>query len=204
MPLEPVPLALDGRRVPADVRRFLRVAERRIERFRRDRHVARFVPSDFVSAYAALRTVEETDLVPGRALCEWGSGFAVVACLAAMLGFDASGIEIDADLVEEAQQLADDFEVPVGLVCGSFFPEGEEAVIVDGAHAWLASGASGYEELGLGPEDFDVIYAYPWPDEQRVVADLFECHAREGALLLTNHGGGDFLLRRKTARRPRS
>lgn len=197
MPLEPVPLSPRPRPLPADVRRFLRVAERRIRRFCRDCHVPRFVPSDFVSVYAALVALDECELAPGPAFCEWGSGFGVVACLAAWLGHDACGIEIDPDLVEEAQRLADDFEVSVGFACGSFLPEGEE--LVEGAHAWLAGGASGYEELERRPEDFDAIFAYPWPDEQRFVAEVFERHARAGALLLTYQGGDEVVVRRKVA-----
>jgi hypothetical protein len=158
------------------------VAERRIERFCRDHHVSRFVPSDFPSVYAVLCALDEADVTSGgRGLCEWGSGFGVVACMAAWLGYDACGIELNADLVEAAVELADDFEVSVGFACGDFSPDGE----------------SGYAELGLGPDDFDVIFAYPWPDEQRLVADVFERHAREGAVLLTYHGGDDIVVRRK-------
>ena len=51
--------------------------------------------------------------------------------------------------------------------------------------------------LGAGPEEFDLIYAYPWPDEEEVVAETFEARARLGALLLTYHGECGMWLRRK-------
>ena len=112
-------LSADGISPPRAVRAFLREADRRIERFRRDRHVPGFVPSDYAKAYAVLRALAAGDRAPGRLFCEWSSGFGVVACLAAMLDFDASGIEIEADLVDAARQLAEDFGLPVAFACGS-------------------------------------------------------------------------------------
>ena len=47
------------------------------------------------------------------------------------------------------------------------------------------------------PADFDVIFAYPWPDEERLIRTLFDRLAGVGAKLLTYHGGDDFQLRRK-------
>jgi hypothetical protein len=53
--------------------------------------------------------------------------------------------------------------------------------------------------MGLGPEEFDLFFAYPWPDEEALVAGLFEGHARAGAMLLTYHADGDVRLWRKVA-----
>lgn len=187
------------------MRAFLREADRRIERFQIERHTPGFVPSDFPSAYHALRALAAEAVAPGRLFCEWGSGFGVVTCLAAMLDFDAFGVEIDGDLVEEARRLADDFALPMEFVEGSFIPQGSAADL-DGADgfAWLTTDALGAEEeMGLGADDFDVIFAYPWPDEERVVEDLFERHARAGAVLATYHSDGAVRLRRKVRRKAR-
>jgi hypothetical protein len=54
----------------------------------------------------------------------------------------------------------------------------------------------------LNPEDFDVIHAYPWPDEERLTADLFARVARPGAVLATYHGEGAVRLRKKTGKAP--
>ena len=86
--------------IPSDVRAFLREADRRIEDFQSYNHVPGFVPSDFPRVYRVLRAVAEARATPGNLFCEWGSGFGVTACLAAMLDFDAVGIEIDSDLVD--------------------------------------------------------------------------------------------------------
>jgi hypothetical protein len=184
--------------IPAEVRLFLREARRRIERFRHARPIPGFVPSYFEGAYRALRAVAEEGLAPGDLLCEWGSGFGVVACLAAMLDFDACGVEIESDLVDEARRLADDFGLPVELACGSFIPQGGSACLDEAeAFAWLVTEGGGMgEELEIDLEDVAVVFCYPWPDEERLVGDLFARFAAENAVLLT-HDGDDFRLRRK-------
>jgi hypothetical protein len=189
--------------VPADVRPFLREADRRIEEFQRYSRVPGFVPSDFPRVYRVLRAVAEANAAPGNLFCEWGSGFGVTACLAAMLDFDAVGIEIDGDLVDAAQKLADDFGLPVEFIRGSFIPQGGEVrADIQEDFAWLTiEETRANAELGLDPDDFDVIFAYPWPDEEGVTERLFDRYAGAGALLVTYHGGDDFRLRRKVGKK---
>ena len=55
------------------------------------------------------------------------------------------------------------------------------------------------ERLGLGPDEFDLVFAYPWPGEEEVVERLFERFAGDSALLLTFNGLEDLQLRRKIA-----
>ncbi len=200
MPLVELNVPIEGAPLPPDVLAFLSEADRRIERFQREQHVPAFVPSDFVGAYAVLRAVSAGDVAAGNLFCEWGSGFGVVACLAAMLDFDVYGIEIERELVDAAQQLADDFDLPVEFICGSFIPEGSEGSVATGhPFAWLTTEAgSTLEDMGLDPADFDVIFAYPWPDEESVIGELFEQHAGAHALLVTYHGGENLRLRRKS------
>jgi hypothetical protein len=198
-------LTADGRPLPADVVYFLREADRRIDRFQDCGSVTAFVPSDYAGAYTALRALATTGLARGNRFCEWGSGFGVVACLAAMLDFDASGIEAAGELVDEARRLADVFGLPVEFAHGSFVPPGaERRVYAAGEYAWMTTEADdAYAELGLDPDDLDVVFAYPWPDEEVITAELFDRYAGPGAILLTFHGGDGFRLRRKTARRAR-
>src|SRR5437764_436319 len=85
--------------LPSEVRIFLREANRRIERFQISACVPGFVPSDFAAAYRVLHLLASMDVAGGSRFCEWGSGFGVITCLAALLGFDACGIEIDFDLI---------------------------------------------------------------------------------------------------------
>jgi hypothetical protein len=161
-----------------------------------------FVPSDYVSAYRVLRAVAEADAAPGVRLCEWGSGFGVNACLAAMLDFEAWGVEIEAELVDAARQLADEYELPAEFVHGSFIPPGGADFIHDEAgYSWLTPReAESLEERELDPEDFDVILAYPWPDEEGLIEAICERHAAPGTLLVTYHSGEDWRVRRRVRR----
>jgi hypothetical protein len=122
-----------------------------------------------------------------------------------MLGFAASGIEIEGSLVEESRRLAEDFDLSVEFVHGSFVPRGaEDRVHAGGTYSWLTTeGDYAYDDLGSDISDLDVVFAYPWPDEEAVVCDLFEEFAGTGAILATYHGNGEFRLKRKVGRKRR-
>ncbi len=199
LPLLDLPLATTTARPPADVRRFLREAGRRVRRVQRAERVSAFAASDFGAVYSALCEVEGAGGLPGRWFCEWGSGLGVVSCLAATLGLEAWGIETEPALVCAARRLADDFALSVEFVRGSFIPAAARRELLAGREfAWLSTGGRcGHEALGIGVDEFDVIYAYPWPDEEGLVEQLFEGHARPGALLLTYHADRGLRLRRK-------
>jgi len=100
--------------------------------------------------YHCLRDLAEANVTTGALFCEWGSGYGVVACLAAMLDFDACGIEIEAELVEAARLLADDFEVPVQFLRGSFLPAGYEVRLEPGTGLFLADHRRRWYTRGTG------------------------------------------------------
>lgn len=208
MPLKEVKLQSPALAPAPAAAAFLREANERVRRFQETSRTPGFVPCDFEAAHAFLGALAEANLAPGERFCEWGCGFGVVAGLAALFGFEACGIEIDEALAAEAQQLADDFGLPVEIIRGSFIPRRAERYL-DRSFArsgegfsWLALECDGaLEAQGMAPEDFDIIFAYPWPDEECFVAGLFERTAAEGALLATHHGAGSFRLRRKVQER---
>jgi hypothetical protein len=204
MPLVDLTLPADRAAIPPDVRRFIREADRRIDEFQVRGRVTGFVASDYEGVYHVLRALAGSPLPRGNRFCEWGSGFGAVACLAALLDFDAYGIEVEGDLVREARRLAEDFDLPVEFAHGSFIPRGAEGrVYAGGEYGWLTTEADyAYQELGVDPDDLDVVYSYPWPDEEAVTAELFDRYAGDGAILVSYHGGDDFRLRRKTPRKP--
>jgi hypothetical protein len=191
----------DTATLPREVCAFLREAERRIDRFQKECRVPGFVPCDFTQVYRVLRALAAGVLTRGNLFCEWGSGFGVVTCLAAMLDFDACGIEVECELVDAARDLARDFDLPVEFTHGSFIPKGSARFLGSkDEFAWLATHEdAGWHEAELDADDFDVIFAFPWPDEEKAIAALFERHAGPGAVLLTYHDAGSVRLRRKTS-----
>ena len=192
--------------LPDDVANFLRAADERVTQFV-DQHTllpTGFVPCNFETVYRALRAIADSNLACGNSLCEWGSGFGVVTSLANMLGFNACGIEIDEELVEESKLLADAFGLPADFIQGSFIPEGSQPYAESkysdhqGQPSWLITDAdAAYDELGLEPDDFDVIFAYPWPGEEGTIAGLFDRCAAVGALLLLFDQFNTITLKRK-------
>lgn len=203
MALVPIDPIVSPASLPEGVLEFLRESDERIQQFLLDRTeepIVGFVPSDFPSVYSILRSITESRSASGPLFCEWGSGFGVVSCLASMLEFDAYGIEIEEDLVEAATRLAEDFDFHVEFTPGNFIPQAVEMISdrYSTEFVWLASGGEdAHERIGLDPSDFDVIFAYPWPNEEDVIFDLFEAQASFGALLVTYHGIEGIRVQRK-------
>ena len=196
-----VELALPVDPIPADVTAIIADAKERIDELEDKSRASMpaFVPSDFELAYHALAAIQSANLATGRRFLEWGSGIGVVACLATQLGFDAIGIEIEAPLVEIANELAAVHNLDTEFICGSFVPPGTEVTVgTADDFAWLSTtGPVAYDQLDLEPNDFDLIFAYPWPGEEQIIFDLFATHAATGALLLTYHGIEGVHLQRK-------
>ena len=208
MALVEVPIEPHTGELPPELADLVTTAARRIDAFVEARirdPIPGFVPSDFDAVARALLAVRKGWLAPGDLFLEWGSGFGVVAILAARLGFRAQGIEIQEDLVRAAEAFAREVGEDVAFHTGSFLPEGsEDRVPPMGEFAWLDTDAeSAYEAMGLDPDDFDVIFAYPWPGEEDVVLDLFDRHAARGALLVTYRGREAVQVHRKVRGRRR-
>lgn len=194
--------------LPGRVVEFVRVANDRIDRFcaRRVKHpITGFVPSDLELTWRTLDAIAQSGIAPGRAFCEWGCGFGAIAGLATLAGFDAAGIEIERDLVDEAKKLAADFSLKIDLVHGNFVPAGAgELADCDGSFNWRSEeGPDGHSALELEPDDFDLVFAFPWPGEEEVIFRLFDACAAPEALLLTFHGREGLRVDRKISNRVR-
>ena len=189
---------------PPGVVRFIADAQSRIDAFiesHRAEPIPSFVPSDFPLVYGALCHVADEHLAVGRLFCEWGSGAGVVTCLAAMIGFDACGIEFEAELVALSIRLARQYHLKADFCHGNFVPYGGQEIAEQlSEFEWLAAGGPDpYDQMDLEIDDFDVVFAYPWPGEERVIERLFERFAADGALLMTYNGTeGVRLFRRHT------
>ncbi len=148
----------------------------------RDREFHSFVAADYEQVRAALVRFAS----PGARFLEWGSATGVITIMADLLGFDAFGIEIDASLVRSAERLATRFESRARFVTGSFLPAGYRwrSPVANEFSATTGEGASGYLELGMALDDFDVVFGYPWSGEAPMMLDLMRQFGGEDALLL--------------------
>ena len=191
---------------PPEVAKFISDAQSRIDSFiesRLNEPIHSFVPSDFSLVYGALRHLVDRNLATGPLFCEWGSGAGAITCLAAMVGFKACGIEFEFDLVELSTRLARDYQLNVGFYQGNLVPYGGQRIAAEVSEfEWLAvGGADPYDQMGLEINDFDVVFAYPWPGEEHVIERLFDRFAADGALLMTYSGvEGVRLFRKRSAR----
>jgi hypothetical protein len=152
-----------------------------------------FVPADYPGAYEILRELRSR----ATSFVELGSGAGVITVLADLLGYDAYGLEIEPWLVESARELAAEFDSDAAFVEGSFLPTGfrGEVELVDPEFLVTYDGAaSAWDELGLDPADFDLVYAFPWPGEEELFRELLRVHGRRGGLFLTYGAAEGYLV----------
>ena len=161
--------------------------------------IENFVTCDFWLVAQALEWIGRQHLLAGDRFCEFGSGFGVAAMLAAIRGMESVGIEIESVLVEQASRLADDMELDARFFVGSFVPRHDSSLIdaaSDVRHVETEEGDV-YQEIGLGLEDFDLFFAYPWPGEHTFFEAVFDSGAPQNALLLSYRGREGMNLVRK-------
>jgi predicted cobalt transporter CbtA len=95
----------------------------RFDREVRDLNWHPFVAADYERVLATLTSLRS----PGKRFLEWGSATGVIAIMADMLGFESWGIELDADLVQVARDLARRHGSSARFAAGSFLPTGYES-----------------------------------------------------------------------------
>lgn len=207
--LEEIQNGMPEGEIPHYVEVFIDEADSRINDFLDEyirKPVSRFLPSDHRLVYHALRRILSEQLAPGDRFCEWGCGFGVAAGLAAMLGYEAFGIEIEPRLTSRAEQLMRDFDLSPTICEGSYIPEGFDCYM-DGVGQSMQLLKTSSDEKTLGwyrdwdfsVESFDVIFVYPWPSEEEFVEELFDETAAEGALLVIYRGLDDISIKRRIA-----
>ena len=202
MQLVPLQLAIDHAPLPPRVAACLASAQARIDRwFARPEHQTGigFIPSDYEQVWQALAAIvrEHPDT---RRLLEWGSGFGVIAGLGALLGLDAYGIEIEADLITSADELLAELDLRATIVQGSFVPMEFVADELDDLETRTVLGQpDAYEELGRDLDDFDLVFAYPWPTEEELYREIFRRGADYGAILVTSSRQEGIRAHRKVA-----
>ena len=124
---------------------------------------------------------------PGVRFLEWGSATGVITIMADLLGFEAYGIELDDRLVSSARDLARRSGSGARFAAGSFLPSGYRwRRNREGRLGTIGYGSSGYLDLGIPLDNFDVVFGYPWSGEEPMMLDLMNRYGRADARLLLN------------------
>lgn len=152
------------------------------DRYENEREFRGFVAADYEAIYQVLVQLQ------GRVatVLEWGSGLGVITIMASGLGFDACGIEIEPELVDLSRDLAGKYGPQARFATGNFIPDHYEwsPEYGDGDFRTTSEAASGYEELDMELRDFDLVYAYPWPNEQPMYHDIMRQCGGKNSLYL--------------------
>ena len=212
MALEEIELDLSNRELPPEIRAMVDESDRRIDAlFENDGNlqVPKYMPSDPELFFRVLAAITERNLPLGRVFCEWGCGFGICACIAAKLGYEAYGIELDPKMAKEARSLAHDLGVPIEVLQTSYVPEGYDSYEGLGGEVLIKDEGMpsrdeqfvsrlSYEGMDREIAEIDVFFVYPWPQEQAFMRELFDEIAAEGAILIAFHKSGEILAFRKT------
>jgi len=191
--------------LPEAVANFIADADRRYDDYQAaglHKRYPRYVPSEPDQVYAALHYVTEKGLPLGESFIEWGSGFGVATGFAALLGYDATGIEIQPDLIERAEALLEDHSLDANFIPCSYIPEGlvEYETLGTTDFEFDSYGTDAcpiYEGMDLPINEIDLFFVYPWPGEQGMMLKLFDLLAGEGALLVAYLGDREVNIYRK-------
>ncbi|MCA9218479.1 MAG: hypothetical protein KDB27_35665 [Planctomycetales bacterium] len=142
-----------------------------------------YVSSDYMMAYEWLLKLRDRVCT----IVEWGSGLGIVAIMASRLGYEAYGIESESELVDYSRDFAKSFGPDAQFAVGSFIPDafqldmaaGEEIVRTD------VDAPAAYDDFDMELRDFDLIYAYPWPDERAMFESIVRQFGQDGAMMLS-------------------
>ena len=199
--LHEIPIHFDDHSPSFEEETLLQEAAKRQVIFEEQMLIPNFVSADFVLVGDALLWVIEefaelSQNPNGIQFCEWGCAHGVVSALASIYGVSSKGIEAHPALAEAAQQLANDFALPVEIELGNFFPSDytPPADVVPHDHEIFREGIPCDEIKGMAPTNFDLIYCYPWPQEQTMIKHLFETTTNPNTLFLMYAGPEDVRL----------
>ena len=135
---------------------------------------------------------------------ELGSGIGAVTIAADLLGYRATGIELEPALVAGAEALALEHGSRATFALGSFLPHGYAPgpELQDGEFQAIGEGEPAWDELGEELDAFDLVFCYPWPGDEGIVFDLVRRCARPDTLLLLYRAGDGVELYERGERRP--
>ena len=142
-----------------------------------------YVSANYLTVYESLVQLRGSVLT----VLEWGSGLGVVTIMASRMGFEAYGIEAEPDLVEYSERLAQKYGPNARFAQGSFIPSGFKWDPADGDDVYrtIIDAVPAYDELDMELRDFDLVYAYPWPDEHTLYRNIMREFGRRNAMFLS-------------------
>jgi hypothetical protein len=142
-----------------------------------------YVSADYAMVFESLARLRGSVLT----MLEWGSGLGIVTIMASRMGFEAYGIEAEPSLVSYAEGLAKSYDSTAQFAQGSFIPDEFVWNPADGDEVQntMVDVASAYDELDMELRDFDLVYAYPWPEEHTLFRNIMRGLGRQDAMLLT-------------------
>ena len=151
-----------------------------------------YVSADYEEVFHSLVKLKKTC----HRFLEFGSGLGMATIMASRIGFEAYGIEMKSELVDYSRQYAEKYAPSALFATGSFVPSQFEHDPSRGEESYCTAidEFSAYEELEMDLDDFDLVYAYPWPTEHELYRNIVKqfasphCQlliydAREGVLL---------------------
>lgn len=195
--------------LPESVTSLIQSADLRWDEFfakQLNKRYPRYIASEPAQVFAALKHVRDEGLAYGDRFIEWGSGFGLASSMASMLGFEATGIELEEGLVKIAEKLAEAHQTGADFINTSYVPEGYISydhiggsdIVPDDSFGHQA-GPPKYEGMEIGLDEVDVFFVYPWPGEQEMMLKLFQSVASEDALLVAYLGDQEVCIYRAGA-----
>lgn len=181
--MDDITLQLQTSELPADMlpltHHCKEIARSIVERRPDQARIPHYQPADGLIAWHLLRAVHEQCLTAKQGIfCEWGSGIGHVTLMASMLGMNATGIEIEPELVDIARNIARHFDIQADFKVASMYPQDNRTQVID----YLS---------------VDLFFTYPWPSEKQRTIELFEQVAKTGAILVCYSGGLQYRILRK-------
>lgn len=203
--LKTLELPTDTTFLSDEIEQFIEDLDRRVDEFIDGKPFAQdgFVACNHREIAKALLEVQQKELSTGNLFCEWGSGFGGVASIASLIGFESYGIEINPEVFRHSVSLAEDYDVDVDFVEGSFIPLGSDDLVDkafmdnEGDLTLECHFDDAYAEIGLEVADFDLIFVFPWPNEAPLLSSIFDRFASTGAMLMTFNDFSGLRVERK-------
>ncbi len=141
-----------------------------------------YVSADYLAIYQMLLEFKER----GRTVLEWGSGLGVMTIMASRMGFDAFGIEAEEGLIDISNSLCAKYDSQAVFAHGSFIPDEFEwqPSADEDVDRTEVDAAAAYYLFDMEIRDFDLVYAYPWPDEHGLFRSIFRQFSQPGATFM--------------------